>query len=113
MADFWENLDRMIATRQVVIDRPKGSPHPRYPEFIYPYDYGYLEGTQAVDGGGVDIWRGSLAELRASGVVIAVDLVKNDVELKLLLGCTDAEMREILVIHQQGEQFATFLKRGD
>lgn len=57
---FWAALDELVATSTVRIDRPKGTAHPRYPSFIYPLDYGYLEGTQAADGGGIDVWVGSL-----------------------------------------------------
>jgi hypothetical protein len=59
--DFWDFLERLVASSRPVVDRPKGSRHPRYPALVYPLDYGYLEGTQAMDGGGVDFWRGSLA----------------------------------------------------
>jgi len=52
---FWRHLDVLVAEAEVVIDRPAGSAHPRYPNFIYPLDYGYVRGTTAVDAGaGVD-----------------------------------------------------------
>lgn len=35
-----------------MIDRPKGSAHPRYPEFIYKVDYGYLKNTSSIDDAG-------------------------------------------------------------
>lgn len=38
--DFWQALDELIRTSEIVIDRPRGSAHPRYPEMIYPVDYG-------------------------------------------------------------------------
>ena len=84
---FWERLDALVAGSCVVVDRPKGTAHPRYPSFIYPLDYGYLDGTRAIDGGGVDVWVGSLPEKHVTAVVCTVDTVKRDTELKLLLGC--------------------------
>jgi predicted acetyltransferase len=48
--DFWQALDKLVSDSEIVIDRPKGSAHPRYPEFIYPLEYGYLKGTTAMDG---------------------------------------------------------------
>lgn len=57
--EFWELLENVINQCSMVIDRPKGTPHPRYSDTIYPLDYGYLSGTEALDGGGVDIWIGS------------------------------------------------------
>ena len=60
MADiaFWQTLDALVAKSEIIINRPKGSAHPYYANFIYPLDYGYLKGTAAMDGG-VDIWQGS------------------------------------------------------
>jgi inorganic pyrophosphatase len=40
--DFWCRLDDLVAHSRLCIDRPRGSPHPRYPAFVYPLDYGYL-----------------------------------------------------------------------
>lgn len=48
---FWEYADQMVATHEIVIDRPAGSTHPRFPRIVYPLDYGYLNGTGAMDGG--------------------------------------------------------------
>ena len=50
--EFWVYLDRMVGTSRIVIDRPRGSAHPHYPDLVYPLDYGYLDGTTTVDGGG-------------------------------------------------------------
>lgn len=95
-ADFWTYLDRLLAAHAVVIDRPRGSAHPRYPSLIYPLDYGYLENTTTVDGDGLDVWVGSRPERSLDGLALTVDLHKRDAELKLLLGCTEAEKTIIL-----------------
>ena len=47
--DFWSHLDRLVESCGLVIDRPKGTAHPRYPDLIYPVDYGYLDGTTAME----------------------------------------------------------------
>ncbi len=44
---FWQTMTELAETGSIVLDRPKGSAHPRYPEMIYPLDYGYLENTSA------------------------------------------------------------------
>jgi inorganic pyrophosphatase len=85
----------MVACHRLVLDRPRGSHHPRYPEVIYPVDYGYLEGTSGGDGDEVDVWRGSMPETRLGGIVCTVDVLKHDAEIKLLLGCTAAEIETI------------------
>ena len=96
---FWLAADRLVASSQIVLDRPRGSPHPRYPEWVYPLDYGYLDQTRSNDGGGVDVWRGSLSDARVTGAVVTIDLVKRDAEIKLLVGCTSEETTVILAWH--------------
>lgn len=110
-ARFWYSLDTLVTTCEVVIDRPRGSTHPRYPSFTYPLDYGYLRGSRAADGGGIDIWIGSLTEKAVTGVVLAIDLVKRDSEMKILLGCTRGEIATVLLIHNSGSQSAILLER--
>ncbi len=61
--DFWNALDALVNTSEIVIDRPKGSAHPRFPGFIYRVDYGYLRDTSSMDGAGIDIGCGSGAFL--------------------------------------------------
>ena len=39
--DFWQYLERLVAGSRVIIDRPKGSRHPQFPNIVYPLDYGY------------------------------------------------------------------------
>jgi inorganic pyrophosphatase len=110
-ANYWIALDDLVNSSEVVIDRPHGSRHPRYPDFIYPYDYGYLQGTQAMDQGGVDIWFGSLSRRSVTGIICTVDLTKRDVEIKILIGCTTEEADVILKIHNDGPQSAILIRR--
>ncbi len=39
-----------------VTDRPLGSAHPRYPEMIYPVNYGYVPGVMAGDNAEQDVY---------------------------------------------------------
>jgi inorganic pyrophosphatase len=93
--EFWDYLDRLVEECPVVIDRPRGSIHPRYPKLIYPLAYGYLEGSTSVDGGGIDVFVGQEGGTRICGMMCTVDLHKLDAEIKLLLGCTEADIRMI------------------
>ncbi|MFC2078406.1 inorganic pyrophosphatase [Candidatus Bipolaricaulota bacterium] len=101
---FWKALDTLVQMNPVVIDRPAGSQHPRYPEFVYPFDYGYLAGTTAIDGGGIDVWVGSLGSRAVTGAVFTVDVHKNDAEVKILIGCTGDEMTAIETYHNAQSQ---------
>ncbi|MDA0746009.1 MAG: inorganic pyrophosphatase [bacterium] len=97
--EFWQYLDQLIASSQIVIDRPQGSTHPRFPNYVYPYDYGYLDGTASGDGDGIDVWIGNLPDRQLVAVICTVDLDKRDAELKLLLGCTENEIQTIYHAH--------------
>ena len=70
--NFWSKLDQLVAEHELVIDRPKGSRHPRYPEMTYPLGYGYLEGTQAGGGNGIDVWVGSLPKRTVMAIICTV-----------------------------------------
>ena len=109
--DFWSYLDRLIAESTLVIDRPKGSHHPRYPDLVYPLDYGYLEGGTAMDGGGIDLWIGSQAERTLQAVILTVDLKKRDAEIKILLACSEAENQIVLNFLNDHDLRATLLRR--
>lgn len=92
---FWAALDALVGGAEIVVDRPRGSRHPDFPEFVYELDYGYLRETTSADGEGIDVWIGSDPRRRVTGALCTVDLAKRDTELKILLGCT-AEECEII-----------------
>lgn len=92
MSAFFDALDELVASAPVRIDRPQNSAHPRFPEVIYPLDYGYLDGTSAADGGGVDVFCGTDPVRAVTAVALTVDAGKRDVEVKVMLGCTLAEI---------------------
>lgn len=88
---FWSYLDQLLENQPIMIDRPKGSAHHKYPEFIYPLDYGHLQGTSAMDGMCLDVWMGSSGRKSLEAVICTVDIHKRDAEVKLLVGCDSAE----------------------
>ena len=100
---FWQAIDKLVSSGKVVIDRPKGSSHPRYPEIIYDLDYGYIENTESMDGGGIDVWLGSLADTKCDAIICTVDLLKRDSEIKLLIGCTEEEKQIAYEFHNRSE----------
>ena len=57
--EFWTALEELVSNSEIVIDRPKGTAHPKYPNFIYQVDYGYLKNTTSMDGAGIDVWVGT------------------------------------------------------
>lgn len=88
-------LDDIVRGSEVVVDRPRGSAHPRYPEAIYPLDYGYLAGTVGGDGDGIDVFVGSATGAGVVAVVLTADARKRDVEIKVLLDCAPHEVEHV------------------
>ncbi len=99
---FWEAVDKLVSESRVVIDRPRGSSHPRFPSIVYPVDYGYLENTVSPDGNEIDVWRGT-ASKNVDAIICTIDLMKRDSEIKLLIGCTTEEKGKILEFHNNSE----------
>ena len=100
--EFWRNLDKLVEESEIVIDRPKGSSHPKYPHFIYRVDYGYLKNTVSMDGAGIDVWVGS-GEKKIDAIMCIVDLLKRDSEIKILIGCTDEEKMMVYKMQNESE----------
>jgi inorganic pyrophosphatase len=102
---FWYGMQQLISTEAIIIDRPKATAHPRYPDMIYPLDYGYLENTTSSDGGGIDVWLGSLNTAMGNrrktltGILCTFDRLKRDAEIKLLIGCTKEDIQVIRDFH--------------
>ena len=90
--ELFSILDSLVWTAEVVVDRPRGSPHPRIPGAIYPLDYGYLDGTCGGDGDGIDVFVGTAAGPGVSGILVTADPVKRDAEVKVLLCCSADEV---------------------
>ena len=101
--DFWYAIDSLVSSGKIVIDRPKGSAHPRFPNTKYKVDYGYIENTSSMDGGGIDVWLGSLAAKQVNAIICTVDLMKKDSEIKLLIGCTEEEINTVYEFHNNTE----------
>ena len=102
-SEFWEAIDLLVSSGNIVIDRPKGSVHPRFLNIRYDVDYGYIENTTSMDGAGIDVWRGSLPSDNANAIICTIDLMKKDSEIKLLIGCTEEEIRIVYDFHNNTE----------
>ena len=129
---FWNAIDKIVSESKIIIDRPKGTAHPRFPDFVYRVDYGYLENTSSMDGGGIDVWVGTderkqidaimcivdLMKLASETLYIyaplahrIVDLMKRDSEIKILIGCTEAEKDIVYQTHNETDYMKGILIR--
>lgn len=109
--DFWAAIDKIVGESKIVIDRPKGTTHPRFADFIYRVDYGYLENTSSMDGGGIDVWVGTDGRKQIDAIMCIVDLMKRDSEIKILVGCTEDEKEAIYQTHNETEYMKGILIR--
>ena len=108
--DFWKALDELVSSSKIVIDRPRGSVHPRFPNFIYKVDYGCLKDTASMDGAGIDVWVGS-GDKKVDAIMCIVDLMKRDSEIKILVGCTEEEKQEVYKTHNETQYMKGVLIR--
>jgi inorganic pyrophosphatase len=112
MTDFWQKLDSLYESSEIIIDHPKGSYHQDWPEFYFPLDYGYLKGTTGGDSEGIDVWLGTMQPPRINAIACTVDTTKRDAEIKLLIGCNEAETAIIEGIHNGRHQSAIIIRRN-
>ena len=108
--DFWNALDSLVNSSEIIIDRPKGTAHPRYPDLIYKVDYGYLKNTSSMDGAGIDVWVGSGIK-QIDAIMCIVDLMKRDSEIKILIGCTEEEKQLIYQTHNETQHMKGIMIR--
>jgi inorganic pyrophosphatase len=92
---FWQAMTELAAKNKIILDRPRGAVHPRYPDLIYPLDYGYFENTTAGDGDGIYVWVGTAKDKTLTGILCTFDRLKRDAEIKLLIGCTLEDLQTI------------------
>lgn len=109
--EFWKNIDKLIEVSEIIIDRPKGSMHPKFNEIIYPIDYGYLKNTKSKDNNEIDIWVGSNPIKIIDSILCIVDLLKKDSEIKILYSCTKNEKKIIYEFHNYKDMKAIMVNR--
>lgn len=108
---FWKAAEELVSQCEIVIDRPRGSRHPRYSHVVYPLDYGYLSNSASMDGEGIDVWVGSDEKKEVDAIVCTVDLMKRDSEIKILIGCTEEEKQIVLKTHNDSQYMKGILIR--
>ena len=100
-----------MSESKIIIDRPKGSVHPKFSDFIYRVDYGYLVNTSSMDGDGIDVWVGTDERKQVDAIMCIVDLMKRDSEIKILIGCTENEKEFIYQTHNETDYMKGILIR--
>ncbi len=93
---------------KVIVDRKKGSVHPKYSNIIYPINYGYIENLFAQDGEEQDVYILGVYEPIDffEGKLIAIIHRKNDVEDKWVvcpnsMSFSKEEIEDIVFFQEQ------------
>ncbi|HWT27366.1 MAG TPA: hypothetical protein VN131_05455 [Mobilitalea sp.] len=64
-----------------------------------------------MDGGGIDIWRGTVREQKIDAIICTVDLKKRDSEIKILIGCMEEEKEKIYQTHNASSMKGIMIRR--
>jgi len=111
-AYFWQKIDTLVSSSSFVLQRKKNESHPQYPNLVYPVMYGYLSDTKAA-GEGINLYKGSLKQQSVQALIVAADILKKDLEVKLVVGCTEEEELSILqFLNQTDLQKTILIRRG-
>ena len=63
-----------------------------------------------MDGGGIDVWVGT-DEKKIDAIMVIVDLMKKDSEIKILIGCTEEEKQIIYKTHNEEYMNGILIRR--
>ena len=104
-------------TVTVIVDRPLGTCHPKYPDIVYPVNYGYVPGIIAPDGEEQDAYiLGVDRPVDAfTGKLIAVIHRWDDVEAKWVvaprdMNFTKEDIKRLVAFQEQYFQSDIFLR---
>ncbi len=113
-AFFWQKMDTLFLSSELNVTRVKGDRHPLYNNLIYPVDYCHLTNTSGnSESGKICVYRGSVPSNRVDAVIVAVDILKKDMDTKLLSGCSGAEEEAVLrFLNQTDFQKTILVRRG-
>lgn len=100
--EYWNLLEQLINENKIIIDRKRGSVHPMFPQVTYPVDYGYISNTKSMDGSGIDVFAGANGSKGIQGIICTIDMLKNDSEIKVLIGCSNEETDAVLSFLNSG-----------
>ena len=101
-------MTEVYATKVIAFDRPKTSLPPGFEDVIYALAKGCVENRNSRKGDGIDVSPrsfNSVMGLQAieilTGILCTFDTLKQDTEIKLLIGCTEEDIQVIRDFHKE------------
>lgn len=111
-AYFWQKLDTLYLSSEVKVLRRKGERHPEFANLIYPVDYAQLSDTNGQPEG-VSVYLGSQSHSHITGLIVAADILKKTLDVKVLAGCTPQEEDQVLrFLNQTDYQKTVLIRKG-
>ena len=111
-AYFWQKVDTIFLSSNVNIIRHKGEVHPQFKNLIYPTEYGHLDETG--NGNPISVYMGTKNHSEITGLIVAADILQKPIDVKLLLGCTEEEVNDVLhFLNQTDFQKTVLIRRGN
>ncbi len=112
-AFFWQKVDTLYLSGTRKVFKKKGEVHDTFKNLVYPLDYARIEDMKSVSGHGVAVYLGSENRNKVSALVIAADILEKELDVKVLAGCTEEEIEEVLrYLNQTDFQKTVLIKRG-
>ncbi len=112
-AFFWQKLDTLYLSSNLTMTKRKGEVHDQFANLVYPVDYGRLEDTNGIVDG-VSVYIGSKSKSSITALVVAADILKKTLDVKILAGCTEEEVDDVLRYLNQTEfQKTVLIRRGN
>lgn len=113
-AYFWQKVNTLYLSCGFTIVRKKGDHHPQFANLIYPVDYGYINETKSTNGEGLSLYAGTGDRNKISALVIAVDILSREMDVKVLVGCNSEEEESILrYLNQTDYQKTILVHKGE
>ncbi|MCR5229146.1 MAG: Inorganic pyrophosphatase [Solobacterium sp.] len=111
-AYFWQKLDTLYLSGKTKITRKKGDTHPQFANLVYPVDYAHLVDTNS-ETEGVSLYLGSKNRSSITALVVAADILKKTLDVKILAGCTEDEVLDVLrFLNQTDFQKTVLIRKG-
>lgn len=109
-AYFWQKVDTLFLSGSIIQTKKKGEAHDTFKNLVYPVDYGKIADLQD----DISVYLGSGARSQITGLVIAADILSKELDVKVLAGCTEDEVDQVLhFLNQTDFQKTVFIRRGN
>lgn len=111
-AYFWQKVDTLLLSSSINVKCKKGTSHIKYPTMNYPLDFGYI-GEDKNSDGSISFYLGSKSD-ECDTMIVAVDILSKEIDVKLLIGCSEQEEDEVIrFLNHTDFQKTIIVRRGD